>query len=85
MDIIFMTHVSQLATKVCEVCSHNGIISLDPLPIMQPRVHCTEKYFFDTFSEYNTRERSASQYPFEYSADYNGVLFFCIGEKRCDA
>ena len=84
MDIKLMAELSTTAKKVCELCANNGIVSLDSTSGKQPRVHCTEKFFFDTFSEYSTKERGDGAYPFEYSTDYKGVRFFCIGEKRND-
>ena len=50
--------------------------------ISENGVHLSNDAFFNSFIKYETNTRNCNDYPFEHSAIYGGVEFFCISETK---
>ena len=62
-----------------ELYSGTGFISAEG----RSGIHLTEEEFLETFAgaDITERPRNSAEKPFEYSAEYKGERFFCIGQK----
>lgn len=67
----------KMQVKFKEIYNGTGLIGID-----SNKVHISEREFFDNFDRYYERKRRCSDYPYGYSAYYNGVEFICITETR---
>jgi hypothetical protein len=70
----------ELQKEFAKLYRESEIISVEP----DNRIHIRAEGFFGIFKpeEITERLRKCTQYPFEYSAWYNGVRCFCITERR---
>lgn len=63
-----------------EIYSVTGLVSVEG----SNGIHLTEEEFLETFAgaDITERPRNCAEKPFEYSAEYKGERFYCIGQKR---
>lgn len=80
MKISDMDKAIEARSRWRELYFETGVVSVEG----SNGIHLTPEEFFETFSgaDITERPRDCASYPYEYSAEYKDVRFFCIGDKR---
>lgn len=80
MKISDMDKAIEARSRWRELYLETGVVSVEG----SNGIHLTPEEFFETFSgaDITERPRNSAEKPFEYSAEYKGERFFCIGQKR---
>lgn len=68
-----------LQKEYAELYRQTGLIAIEP-----NEIHLTNEEFFETFKPEEIKEspRSCKEYPYQYTAVYKDINFFCIAKER---